>query len=280
MDYVNFRNPDPEWWAHTSAHWRSVTEIVSCLSRSEDSLITSLSQKALHPFDTRRTGSWLPVPLELVHILAKHVSSPQGGDQVVKLSRLVIITANKVRWMLIFSDLIHFSSLLLPWMSIVQRMAVGQTWQPTGVAFLTLQGSHSHLKMKIWIRKSCWINVQFTLYSSIITKLLLCVCDQTNFNLRYFSSVQSKINWSLNWQLNGPINVNDSSANLLVLFGNFLLFLLLLLDTFIVLASLLKGSDEIIESSEKLIALGRGGILRKQAAHSVKLKISHKMTKL
>ena len=166
-------------------------------------------------------------------------------------------------------------------MSIVQRMAVGQTWQPTGVAFLTLQGSHSHLKMKIWIRKSCWINVQFfTLYSSIITKLLLCMCDQTNFNLRYFSSVQSKINWSLNRQLNGLINVNDSSANLLVLFGNFLLFLLLLLDTFIVLASLLKGSDEIIESSKKLIALGRGWILREQAAHSVKLKISHKMTKI
>ena len=46
-----------------------------------------------------------------------------------------------------------FLSRLLPWMSIVQRMAVGQTWQPTGVAFLTLQGSHSHLKMKIWIRK-------------------------------------------------------------------------------------------------------------------------------
>ena len=273
MDYVNFRNPDPEWWAHTSAHWRSVTEIVSCLSRSEDSLITSLSQKALHPFDTRRTGSWLPVPLELVHILAKHVSSPQGGDQVVKLSRLVIITANKVRWMLIFSDLIHFSSLFLPWMSIVQRMAVGQTWQPTGVAFLTLQGSHSHLKMKIWIRKSkCTVHSQITIYSSISTKLILTVWDQTNFNLRYSSSIQSKINWSLNWQLNGPINVNDSAAHLLVLFGNFLLFLLLLLDTFIVLAGLLKGSDEIIESSKKLIALGRGWVLREQATHSVELK--------
>ena len=64
-----------------------------------------------------------------------------------------------------------------------------------------------------------------------------------------------------------------------MLFGNFLLFLLLLLDTFIVLASLLKGSDEIIESSKKLIALGRGGILGKQPTHSVKLKISHKMIK-
>lgn len=125
MDYVNFRNPDPEWWAHTSAHWRSVTEIVSCLSRSEDSLITSLSQKALHPFDTRRTGSWLPVPLELVHILAKHVSSPQGGDQVVKLSRLVIITANKVRWMLIFSC---FNSLFIASLTLDVHCAADGRW--------------------------------------------------------------------------------------------------------------------------------------------------------
>ena len=76
--------------------------------------------------------------------------------------------------------------------------------------------------------------------------------------------------------MNGPINVNDYPAHLLVLFGNFLLFLLLLLDTFIVLAGLLKGSDEIIESSEKLIALGRSWVLREQATHSVELKQKHK----
>ena len=56
-----------------------------------------------------------------------------------------------------------------------------------------------------------------------------------------------------------------------MLFSNFLFFLFLLLDGFIVLARLFKGGDEVVECSEELITLCGGGILGEQAAHSVKL---------
>ena len=59
---------------------------------------------------------------------------------------------------------------------------------------------------------------------------------------------------------------------LLMLFSNFLFFLFLLLDGFIVLARLFKGGDEVVECSEELITLCGGGILREQTAHAVKLQ--------
>ena len=58
-----------------------------------------------------------------------------------------------------------------------------------------------------------------------------------------------------------------------MLFSNFLFFLFLLLDGFIVLARLFKGGDEVVECPEELITLCGGGILREQAAHAVKLQI-------
>ena len=59
---------------------------------------------------------------------------------------------------------------------------------------------------------------------------------------------------------------------LLMLFSNFLFFLFLLLDGFIVLARLFKGGDEVVECSEELVTLCGGGILGEQAAHTVKLQ--------
>ena len=51
----------------------------------QDSLLTPLSEETLHPLDPGRGSPALPIPLELVDVLTKHVARSQGRYQVVKL---------------------------------------------------------------------------------------------------------------------------------------------------------------------------------------------------
>ena len=67
-----------------------------------------------------------------------------SGRRSGRQTRRSGLDSYKLSFMKLKSKLFIFAG--SPWMSIMQGMAVGQTRQPTGVTFLTLQGSHSHLK--------------------------------------------------------------------------------------------------------------------------------------
>ena len=59
-------------------------------SRSQNPLVASLPEETLHPLHTGRRVPTLPVPLEFVHVLPEHVTSPQRGDQVIKFSLVLM----------------------------------------------------------------------------------------------------------------------------------------------------------------------------------------------
>jgi len=98
--------------------------IRSIRSLIQDSLLAPLSQEALHPFNPGWGSSALPIPLELIYVLTKHVSRPQGRYKVVKLSLVLPLPGLVV--------------------AILYWVAVGQS---ACIAFFAFQGSHSHLQM-------------------------------------------------------------------------------------------------------------------------------------
>ena len=59
----------------------------------EYAFFAALSEEGLHAFDPGRGGAELPIPLELVHVLAEHVPGPQCADQIVKLCLLIAFPA-------------------------------------------------------------------------------------------------------------------------------------------------------------------------------------------
>jgi len=89
----------------------------------QDSLLTPFSQETLHPFNPGWGSSTLPIPLELVYVLTKHISCPQGRYKVIKLGLVLPLPGLVV--------------------AILNWVAVGQ---PACIAFFAFQGSHSHLQ--------------------------------------------------------------------------------------------------------------------------------------
>ena len=74
-------------WCLTNQKPRNPASLASVLLYSvEDALLTALPQETLHPLHAWWGGAAFAVPLELVDILAEHVTGAQGGDEVVKLS--------------------------------------------------------------------------------------------------------------------------------------------------------------------------------------------------
>ena len=62
----------------------------------KNSLFAPFSKETLHPFNSRRGSAALPIPLELIYVLTKHVSCPEGGDKVIKLSLVLPLPATCV----------------------------------------------------------------------------------------------------------------------------------------------------------------------------------------
>jgi hypothetical protein len=58
-------------------------------SSVENALLAALPQEGFHALNTWWRGAALPVPLELVHVLAEDVARPQRANQIVEL-RLVL----------------------------------------------------------------------------------------------------------------------------------------------------------------------------------------------
>lgn len=57
----------------------------------QDPFFASFAEKGLHALYPGGRGAQLPVPLELVDVLAEDVAGPQSADQVVELS---LVTSN------------------------------------------------------------------------------------------------------------------------------------------------------------------------------------------
>ena len=68
--------------------------MIDSLSSVEYALFAALArQERLHSLDARGRGAQLPVPLELVDVLAEDVAGAEGADEVVELAGLVAATA-------------------------------------------------------------------------------------------------------------------------------------------------------------------------------------------
>ena len=64
--------------------------MIDSLSSVEYALFAALArQERLHSLDARGRGAQLPVPLELVDVLAEDVAGAEGADEVVELAGLV-----------------------------------------------------------------------------------------------------------------------------------------------------------------------------------------------
>ena len=64
--------------------------MIDSLSSVEYALFAALArQERLHSLDARGRGAQLPVPLELVDVLAEDVAGAEGADKVVELAGLV-----------------------------------------------------------------------------------------------------------------------------------------------------------------------------------------------
>ena len=67
--------------------------MIDSLSSVEYALFAALArQERLHSLDARGRGAQLPVPLELVDVLAEDVAGAEGADEVVELAGLVAAT--------------------------------------------------------------------------------------------------------------------------------------------------------------------------------------------
>ena len=68
--------------------------MIDSLSSVEYALFAALArQERLHSLDARGRGAQLPVPLELVDVLAEDVAGAEGADEVVELAGLVAATS-------------------------------------------------------------------------------------------------------------------------------------------------------------------------------------------
>ena len=68
--------------------------MIDSLSSVEYALFAALArQERLHSLDARGRGAQLPVPLELVDVLAEDVAGAEGADEVVELAGLVAAAA-------------------------------------------------------------------------------------------------------------------------------------------------------------------------------------------
>lgn len=85
---------DDEWKSlhHLALKSAAASSTVSLLP-VDHVLLSPLSEKAVHPIDSGRRVSHLPVPPELVHVLAEHVARPEGEDEVVELGLVAVAVA-------------------------------------------------------------------------------------------------------------------------------------------------------------------------------------------